>query len=35
MSVVPCPGIRPQLVRRDWLNLNGEWEFSEDPGLQW
>ncbi len=34
MSVVPRPEYpRPQLVRRDWLNLNGEWEFSEDPGL--
>jgi beta-galactosidase/beta-glucuronidase len=24
---------RPQWVRDDWLNLNGEWEFEEDPGL--
>lgn len=23
---------RPQFVRQDWLNLNGEWEFAEDPG---
>jgi len=21
---------RPQFVRREWLNLNGEWEFSTD-----
>jgi len=24
---------RPQWVRDEWLNLNGEWEFGEDPGL--
>ncbi len=24
---------RPQWVRPDWLNLNGEWEFEEDPDL--
>lgn len=30
---VPRPEYpRPQLFRRDWLNLNGEWEFEEDPG---
>ena len=23
---------RPQFVRRDWLNLNGAWEFEIDPG---
>jgi beta-galactosidase/beta-glucuronidase len=23
---------RPQWVRPQWLNLNGEWEFAEDPG---
>ncbi len=23
---------RPQFVRADWLNLNGEWEFEFDPG---
>ncbi len=23
---------RPQLVRDDWMNLNGEWEFALDPG---
>ncbi len=23
---------RPQWVRPHWLNLNGEWEFAEDPG---
>ncbi len=21
---------RPQLVRKDWLNLNGEWDFTVD-----
>ena len=24
---------RPQWTRSDWLNLNGEWEFEEDPRL--
>ena len=24
---------RPQWVRPQWLNLNGEWEFAEDPQL--
>ena len=23
---------RPDLVRRDWINLNGEWQFAEDHG---
>ena len=23
---------RPQFVRPDWLNLNGEWQFEIDPG---
>ncbi|HEX6971697.1 MAG TPA: glycoside hydrolase family 2 TIM barrel-domain containing protein, partial [Limnochordia bacterium] len=23
---------RPQFERQEWLNLNGEWEFAEDPG---
>jgi beta-galactosidase/beta-glucuronidase len=23
---------RPQFVRRDWLNLNGEWQFEIDAG---
>jgi beta-galactosidase/beta-glucuronidase len=23
---------RPQFVRKEWLNLNGEWEFEMDPG---
>ena len=23
---------RPQLVRTQWLNLNGTWQFAEDPG---
>nr|NIR02503.1 beta-galactosidase [Gemmatimonadales bacterium] len=31
---VPRPEYpRPQWRRPDWLNLNGEWEFEEDPGL--
>ena len=31
---VPRPEYpRPQWVRADWLNLNGEWEFAEDPDL--
>ncbi|MFB3882904.1 MAG: glycoside hydrolase family 2 protein [Armatimonadota bacterium] len=25
---------RPQWVRDEWLNLNGEWEFEEDPELR-
>jgi beta-galactosidase/beta-glucuronidase len=34
LSSIPRPEYpRPQLVRNDWLNLNGEWEFGEDPGL--
>jgi len=24
---------RPQMVREEWLNLNGRWEFEMDPGL--
>ena len=24
---------RPQFVRKDWMNLNGEWEFEQDPGV--
>ena len=23
---------RPQLVRAQWLNLNGEWDYMTDPG---
>ena len=23
---------RPQLVRNEWINLNGQWEFEIDPG---
>lgn len=23
---------RPQMVRADWLNLNGRWEFETDRG---
>ena len=31
---VPRPEYpRPQLVRREWLNLNGVWGFCFDPGL--
>lgn len=30
---VPRPEYpRPSFVREDWLNLNGTWEFSRDPG---
>ncbi|GAA3864619.1 glycoside hydrolase family 2 protein [Tessaracoccus defluvii] len=33
MSVIPKPEHpRPQLVRADWLNLNGTWEFEIDAG---
>jgi len=33
-SPVPRPEYpRPQMVRRDWLNLNGIWEFEFDPGI--
>ena len=32
MSSIPRPEYpRPQLVRTDWINLNGEWEFEMDP----
>jgi len=24
---------RPQRIRPEWLNLNGEWQFEEDPGI--
>jgi len=24
---------RPQFIRNDWLNLNGEWEFEYDDAL--
>lgn len=31
---VPLPEYpRPQMVRQDWLNLNGEWEYMGGPGL--
>lgn len=31
-AVVPRPEYpRPQAEREDWLNLNGHWEFEEDP----
>ena len=26
---------RPQLRRREWYSLNGEWEFAVDPSLAW
>ena len=26
---------RPQLERRDWLNLNGAWDFALDPDAHW
>ena len=26
---------RPQLERREWLSLNGEWEFAIDPEARW
>lgn len=33
MEQLPRPDYpRPQLVRQDWLNLNGEWEFAFDDG---
>jgi len=32
-SELPRPEYpRPQWVRAEWVNLNGEWEFREDPG---
>ena len=31
MSNIPRPEYpRPQLVRKDWLNLNGTWDFAKD-----
>ena len=33
-SLIPRPEYpRPQMVRDNWLNLNGLWEFQADPGL--
>ncbi|HVU12686.1 MAG TPA: hypothetical protein VHD90_15495 [Phototrophicaceae bacterium] len=33
MMTIPRPEYpRPQFVRSDWLNLNGEWEFEIDQG---
>ncbi|MCW3058495.1 MAG: glycoside hydrolase family 2 sugar binding [Capsulimonas sp.] len=32
MSVPRAEYPRPQFVRSEWLNLNGEWEFEIDPG---
>jgi len=33
-SSIPRPEYpRPQMVREEWLNLNGRWEFELDPGL--
>src|SRR5688572_14799509 len=34
-NAIPRPEYpRPQFVRKDWLNLNGEWEFAFDDGDQ-
>lgn len=34
MSAIPRPEYpRPQFVRNDWLNLNGEWEFEVDQSV--
>ena len=34
-SSIPRPEYpRPQFIRRDWLNLNGEWEFAFDDADQ-
>ncbi len=33
MASIPRPEYpRPQFVRKDWLNLNGEWQFEIDTG---
>lgn len=35
-SITGCPRPeypRPQFERKEWLNLNGEWEFEQDPGM--
>jgi beta-galactosidase/beta-glucuronidase len=33
LTGIPRPEYpRPQLARREWYNLNGEWQFCEDPG---
>lgn len=33
MTAIPRPEYpRPQFRRADWLSLNGEWRFAEDPG---
>ena len=26
---------KPQFMRENWLNLNGEWDFQLDPGASW
>ena len=33
MNNIPRPEHpRPQMQRKDWMNLNGEWDFSFDFG---
>ncbi|NLE54679.1 MAG: hypothetical protein GX617_07070, partial [Lentisphaerae bacterium] len=33
MAKIPRPEYpRPQFVREDWLNLNGDWQFEIDTG---
>lgn len=33
MNNIPRPEYpRPDLVRKEWINLNGEWQFAEDSG---
>ena len=32
-SIIPRPEYpNPQFERKEWMNLNGEWEFEKDPG---
>ena len=34
MTMIPRPEYpRPQLVRNEWINLNGQWEFEFDFGV--
>lgn len=34
MQTIPRPEYpRPQLVRKDWMNLNGTWQFTIDSGV--
>jgi len=32
MSINRAEYPRPTMVRSEWLNLNGTWEFEVDPG---